>query len=87
MLLWLLQHDKIMTNLERMKRGFTANPHCLHCPSQVEDLNHVFRDCIKATSFWAKIAVLTGVPTSSSLSFQGWLDWNVQRDRLPGSND
>ena len=42
-----------MTNHERARRGFTDNPYCRCCPDNIEDLNHVFRTCAKARSFWA----------------------------------
>ena len=49
---WLLLHGKILTNLERIKRGFTGDPYCYCCINEREDLNHLFRFCTRAKYFW-----------------------------------
>ncbi|XP_019172513.1 PREDICTED: uncharacterized protein LOC109167899 [Ipomoea nil] len=46
--LWLMKHDRAMTNANRAKRGFTLNDNCWVCPTVVEDIEHVLRRCPKA---------------------------------------
>ena len=55
MFLWLVQHGRILTNLERYKRKFTTNPYYLCCPGEVEDLNHLLRCCIKTKAILGHI--------------------------------
>ena len=37
-----------MTNRERAMRGFTTDTDCSCCSGYTEDLDHVFRKCLKA---------------------------------------
>ena len=53
---WLLLYGKTLTNLERMKRGFMGDPCCHCCTDEREDLNHLFRFCTMAKSFWKLFA-------------------------------
>ena len=48
MFVWLLLHGKILTNMERTRRGITAKAYCKCCLGEEEDLNHIFRSCNKA---------------------------------------
>ena len=50
--IWLVSHDKLMHNVNRMKRGFTNNLSCLICDSEQEDLDHIFRRCLIARMIW-----------------------------------
>ena len=52
MFVWLLLHGKILTSLERTRRGITVDPYCKCCPREDEDLNHIFRSCKKACPIW-----------------------------------
>lgn len=42
-LLWAIHHGKIMTNKERVHRGFTMDLYCKECPKSIEDIDHIFR--------------------------------------------
>lgn len=41
-----------MTNAEKAKRGFTAKDACGLCSGQVEDITHLLRSCLAASSIW-----------------------------------
>nr|GMC95912.1 uncharacterized protein LOC109158392 [Ipomoea batatas] len=41
--LWLVKHGKLMTNMERCRRGFTTRDNCETCQERHEDGNHIFR--------------------------------------------
>ncbi|KAF7802728.1 ribonuclease H [Senna tora] len=43
--LWSLAHEKIMTNLERVKRNFTDQDRCPRCNARCEMTCHAIRDC------------------------------------------
>ena len=52
MFVWLVAHDRIMTNANRVKRGFARDPSCAMCGSNEEDTGHVLRDCPGAQVVW-----------------------------------
>ena len=67
---------KIITNMERMKRGFTNNPYCYCCTEEREDLNHIFRFCTKSKSFWIRSVKDEFRKSRYILPFTDWLYWN-----------
>lgn len=50
---WLLAHDKLMTNLNKWKRKLVDFPKCEICHQQEESSLHTVRDCSDATKVWA----------------------------------
>ncbi|KAJ8759143.1 hypothetical protein K2173_004150 [Erythroxylum novogranatense] len=46
--LWLTAHERLMTNARRFQLSLTESPVCSECPTHVESLAHVFRDCWRA---------------------------------------
>lgn len=55
--LWLLTHNKLLTNLSRFFRHLTTNADCPHCTGIEESLSHVLRDCPIARETWARIGM------------------------------
>ncbi|KAJ7981919.1 Ribonuclease H protein [Quillaja saponaria] len=53
--LWLLVHNRIMTNEERARRGCAQTPSCGRCPAQNESILHCLRDCPFSHGFWIKL--------------------------------
>lgn len=43
--IWLLVHNRLMTNERRNKRHMVNDPCCHHCPAVVELTMHVLRNC------------------------------------------
>lgn len=44
-----------MINVERCKRGVSADPSCMICRSVEESCTHVLRDCCQAREAWKQI--------------------------------
>lgn len=43
--LWLLAHDRVMTNWARWRRMIISSPSCGRCAAEKEDALHATRDC------------------------------------------
>ncbi|CAN1746300.1 Putative ribonuclease H protein At1g65750 [Linum perenne] len=70
--MWLLQHDKLMTNVERGRRRLTDNLICQHCNGGEEDLNHVFRECCFASQTWNRILPHVVLGEQRTMEFKEW---------------
>ena len=75
--LWLLYHEKILTNNERMRRGLTSNPYCHHYIDKVGDLDHLFRHCETPKTIWANVNDEVRRKGAETPSFKDWLGWNL----------
>ena len=42
---WILLHDKLLTNLQRVTRGLVVDAFCPGCNVVVEDVNHMLCGC------------------------------------------
>ena len=42
-----------MSNFVRTHKGFDSIQYCKCCPGMIEDLDHVFRSCIKVKLLWS----------------------------------
>ena len=74
----LVYHEKILNNMERTQRRINENPTCHHCPGDCEDLNHIFRKCIKVIPFWRRAANVVEMDAWTSLPFKDWMPWNLK---------
>ncbi|XP_019186483.1 PREDICTED: uncharacterized protein LOC109181186 [Ipomoea nil] len=86
--LWLVRHNKVMTNTNRLKRGFTTNDNCWFCTNKAEDIEHVLRTCPKARDIWPHI-LPEFAPSQNTLPFKEWFDQgllNIYDGRLPSSS-
>ncbi|CAN1762667.1 Putative ribonuclease H protein At1g65750 [Linum perenne] len=50
--LWLVGHERVLTNAERCRRYISYNPKCTRCPDHIEDLLHIVRDCKLVIEVW-----------------------------------
>ncbi|KAF7824531.1 putative ribonuclease H protein At1g65750 family [Senna tora] len=50
--LWRLGHDSIMTNSNRLIRGFTTADVCQRCGESPETAMHAIRDCKRSKAVW-----------------------------------
>ncbi|CAN1784070.1 Putative ribonuclease H protein At1g65750 [Linum perenne] len=75
--MWLAAHGKLMTNMERMRRGIADQSTCEACGHVGEDINHVFRSCRVARDIWSMI--LPEVISANQLQwdFQNWWVMNI----------
>ncbi|XP_054801608.1 uncharacterized protein LOC129305663 [Prosopis cineraria] len=53
--LWLMSHDRILTNKSRFDRHLDIQPWCSCCPEEFEDTLHVMRQCPEAKEVWMKL--------------------------------
>lgn len=53
--LWLVKHDRIMCNENRLRMGFTANCDCQFYHGISENEEHVLRKCFMAEMVWKNI--------------------------------
>ncbi|KAL6145016.1 hypothetical protein ACLB2K_055705 [Fragaria x ananassa] len=71
--LWSVLHKKILTNVQRVSRGFTSNASCPICSSADESLLHLFRDCPRSASIWRSFPKPGNISNSFSLYWNGWI--------------
>src|SRR4051812_40785427 len=50
--MWILAHDRILSNWSRWKRKLAMNPCCSHCDGTIEDSIHAIRDCPTSKELW-----------------------------------
>ena len=53
--LWLVMHERLLTNLECLKRGMTTDGTCSICNVDEETTLHVLHDCIEARMIWVQL--------------------------------
>lgn len=73
--LWILAKGKLLTNLERTKRGMATSDLCpLRC-GRCEDFNHIFHECSTAKKIWQTNQIATN---SQHQSFYTWFRINIR---------
>ncbi|CAI0429938.1 unnamed protein product [Linum tenue] len=55
--LWLVMHDRLLTNKERVRRKMTADGNCSHCKDVEETTEHILRKCSKTAAIWEKFRI------------------------------
>ncbi|CAN1165449.1 Putative ribonuclease H protein At1g65750 [Linum perenne] len=75
--MWLVSHDKLMTNAERAKRRFTDVEECGFCNQGREDINHILRCCSFAQEVWRKLLPQAVSSDQSAWNFRQWWDFNL----------
>jgi len=77
MFIWLLQHQKLMTNAERFRRKLSPTPQCDICCEGVEDLDHLLRQCLSGKEVWLDLQ-RKGISYSfAQEEFKDWLQKNL----------
>ncbi|KAL2898047.1 hypothetical protein RDABS01_039829, partial [Bienertia sinuspersici] len=80
--MWLLMHDRLMSNANRVKRRISDDPGCPRCGGPEETLLHLFRDCPIAQNIWRSV----GGPACYSSFFLGdihqWVAKNLRAEGL-----
>lgn len=75
--LWKVSHERLMTNVERMKRHMASTDMCPRCNICPETVMHVLRDCEDVQDFSKAQIHPDHVSRFLSLGLHGWLDFNL----------
>ncbi|XP_074301475.1 uncharacterized protein LOC141632870 [Silene latifolia] len=70
--LWLLLHDRIMSNANRARRGLTEDPCCGSCGDLEETSLHLLRDCSEARKVWSLFSVPKSQRFFEGFSVREW---------------
>ncbi|CAL8174658.1 unnamed protein product [Prunus armeniaca] len=74
-------HQKLLTNVQRQKRGLTQVPTCPRCDYPMETIAHLFKDCPFSLAIWNCLQI--GDNSSPDLmEFKEWLLRNLQSKRM-----
>ncbi|KAK4285196.1 hypothetical protein QN277_001926 [Acacia crassicarpa] len=85
---WLVLHKRLLTNASRHKRGLTSDSRCPVCDAEIENLQHVLRDCPETLNLWKSVVPQCLWSKFSSLSFDHWFQWNSSyKDRRVESEE
>ncbi|KAL4283171.1 hypothetical protein GQ457_16G011860 [Hibiscus cannabinus] len=71
--LWLVLHQRIMTNVERKRRHLATSDVCASYQSEAETIIHVLRDCPRARQVWEAVVPSSQLVPFFSLSFSDWI--------------
>ncbi|KAF7800797.1 putative ribonuclease H protein [Senna tora] len=83
--LWILSHDCIMTESQRLKRKLSNSDMCRRCNLSRESSLHAIRDCPLVKPLWYKIVDKKYWSNFFSLELRDWVVFNLSRvtsDRL-----
>nr|GMC69261.1 uncharacterized protein LOC109193611 [Ipomoea batatas] len=75
--LWLVKHERIMTNVERRKSALTIDVRCSSCNEDEENVDHLLRKCDKAKVIWKAILPSWETRKLEALDFKNWMRTNV----------
>lgn len=71
--LWLLAHDRLLTNKGPWRRGLAPNPCCARCLADHEDGIHMVRDCEASREVWGQLRETWSMHEFYSAPLQEWL--------------
>lgn len=74
---WTVVHERVLTNVQRVKRNLTSDSSCHMCPGKPETLLHLFRDCARAKHFWLSIQAPNNLNLTLLLDWKSWLSANA----------
>lgn len=75
--MWLVWHDRLLTNHQRAERHLAHDDSCHCCPGVVESSLHVIRDCSNARAVWDDFVPETLKGAFFSLPLLEWLHLNL----------
>ncbi|KAL4272707.1 hypothetical protein GQ457_13G011180 [Hibiscus cannabinus] len=71
--MWLVFHQRIMTNVERTRRHLASSDLCVICCTEAETIEHALRSCSKARQAWESVVRPAKISTFLSLPFTDWI--------------
>jgi len=75
--IWLVAHDRLMTNSHRVKRRLATDPNCRICIHEEEDSLHILRDCRLAQEIWSNLIPIDLRDNFYTSPLQAWLRRNL----------
>ncbi|KAF7837882.1 ribonuclease H [Senna tora] len=75
--MWLLMHEKLLTNVERCRRRIADSTVCDRCGGISEDIIHALRDCNKAKDIWLRLVKPSSWPEFFHLDLRDWISLNL----------
>jgi len=75
--LWLALHDRLLTNVNRAKRGLTISPFCPLCNLEYEDIDHLLRRYPEVMKIWQWLSSNGMGVMDANMEFQKWIKRNV----------
>ncbi|CAN1279411.1 Putative ribonuclease H protein At1g65750 [Linum perenne] len=77
--LWLVAHNRLLTNSERRRRHLAEIGSCQVCPGQEESVLHVLRDCPLASATWELLALSSGDQTFFQTPLLPWIERFIRK--------
>ncbi|KAL4366467.1 hypothetical protein GQ457_05G028510 [Hibiscus cannabinus] len=74
---WIALHERLLTNVERVRRHMNTSEHCEICGSSREDIDHVLRQCTAAKEVWRRLVLNVVRDSFFRLPFREWLRTNL----------
>lgn len=75
--MWLVMHNKLLTNMSRRAKGMTHSDLCPRCSGGAEDITHLLRDCPDSKQIWAPWIPGNLRQRWQELSREDWIDANI----------
>ncbi|KAG5529761.1 hypothetical protein RHGRI_030220 [Rhododendron griersonianum] len=82
--IWTIFHNKLPTNLLRAQRGMSSLDSCPRCNAGPEDINHLFRTCLKAVDTWRATACGQSMRGNLNVPLMDWFGQNLRKTKLIG---
>ncbi|CAN1785793.1 Putative ribonuclease H protein At1g65750 [Linum perenne] len=79
--LWLVAHEKLLTNLEWKRHHLSIDSCCPRCGNSEESVLHVIRDCPFASMAWDRLGVYRTNPIRIVTNVDQWLRSVLEHDR------
>lgn len=79
--LWILSHNKLLTNYEKWRRNLREDPCCSLCGAMEETCLHAIRDCPEAKQVWLLFVETSLQQNFFLMSLEDWLLWNTSKAR------
>ncbi|CAN1125966.1 Putative ribonuclease H protein At1g65750 [Linum perenne] len=80
--LWLVAHNRLLTNSERHRRHLAEFGSCQVCPGHEESVLHVLRDCPLASATWELLALSSGDQTFFQTPLLPWIERFLRKPEL-----
>ncbi|CAN1831532.1 Putative ribonuclease H protein At1g65750 [Linum perenne] len=77
--MWLVHHDRLMTNKERNRRHISDNSDCGCCAGIEESVDHALRCCPIAKTIWLKVYSRAQSHRFFTAAFPIWWEENLRR--------